>query len=297
MLSHQSSRKKVLIVTVVILLLFNFCILALAYPETFRLDGGGRLAKDFSAYYIGAWRMLHNPSQVYTRGLVNDGEIQIYPQPQGYMYTPSFLLFILPFLSLDYHDGLVVFDAVQFALLPLMAFLLYNLLSKRNLAVVIVVMAIVCLPFPLPHWGPFASYFWQWAEGQAKVFETFLYLLAFYLGSRGKPYLSGITFGLAAFDPRFALLSLPLFLLYNKSNLRASIASAVAAMLLSNFMLFYPATGLGFINMVLTSGLNSGVYPYALIPLFTLVSLIVVNSKEIVEALSHFLSSRKRRVG
>lgn len=159
MLQCQSSRKKLLIVTVVILLLFNFFVLLLAYPETFRLDGNDKLAKDFSAYYIGAWRLLHNPSQVYTRGLVSDGEPQIYPQPQGYMYTPSFLLFILPSLSLDYHDALAVFDGLQFALLPLMAFLIYKLLSKKNLAVVTAVMLIVFLPFPLPHWGPFASYF------------------------------------------------------------------------------------------------------------------------------------------
>jgi hypothetical protein len=296
MLSCQSSRKKLFIVTVVILLLFNFFILLLAYPETFRLDGNGKLAKDFSAYYIGAWRLQHNPSQVYTRGLVNDGEPQIYPQPQGYMYTPSFLLFILPSLALEYHDAFVVFDALQFALLPLMAFLLYNLLNKKNLAVVIAVTVIVFLPFPLPHWGPFASYFWQWAEGQAKVFETFLYLLAFYLGSRGKPYLSGVTFGLAAFDPRFALLSLPLFLFYNKSNLLKSIATGAATLLISNFMLFYPATGLGFINMVLTSGLSSGVYPYALIPIFTLTSLIIVNSKGMLEIFSHTISTWKQRV-
>jgi hypothetical protein len=208
MLNRQSSRKMVLVVTIAVLLLFNFYTFALAYRETFRLDGGDRLAKDFSAYYIGAWRLLHDPSQVYTRGNVNDGEYQVYPQPQAYKYLPSFLLLVSPLLSLSYHDALVVFDSFQFALLPLMALLLYRLFSKKNLATIFVVTVIVFLPFPLPHWGPFATYFWQWAEGQAKVFETFLYLLAFYLGNSGRPHLSGITFGLAAFDPRFALLSL-----------------------------------------------------------------------------------------
>jgi hypothetical protein len=197
MLNRLSSRKIVLIVTIAVLLLFNFYIFALAYPETLRLDGGGRLAKDFSAYYIGAWRLLHDPSQVYTRGEVNDGEYQVYPQPQAYKYMPSFLLLVSPLLSLSYHDALVVFDSFQFALLPLMALLLYRLLSKKNLATIFVVTVIVFLPFPLPHWGPFATYFWQWAEGQAKVFETFLYLLAFYLGNRGRRHLSGIVFGLA----------------------------------------------------------------------------------------------------
>ena len=297
MLNRPCSRKMVLVVTIAVLLLFNFYTFALAYPETFRLDGGGRLAKDFSAYYIGAWRMLHNPSQVYTRGIVSDGEYQVYPQPQAYKYMPSFLLLVSPLLSLGYHDAFVVFDAFQFALLPLMALLLYHLLGKKNLAATFVVMVIAFLPFPLPHWGPFATYFWQWAEGQAKVFETFLYLLAFYLGNRGRPHLSGVAFAFAAFDPRFALLSLPLFLLYNRSNLRASIGSAVGALLLSNFLLFYPATSAGFIDMVLGSGLSTPLYPYALIPLFTLISLIAVNSNEIVEAFSYSISRWKRRVG
>jgi len=64
---------------------------------------------------------------------------------------PSFLLLVSPILSLNYHDALVVFDAFQFALLPLMALLLYRLLSKKNLATTFVVMVIVFLPFPLPH--------------------------------------------------------------------------------------------------------------------------------------------------
>lgn len=283
--------------TIAVLLLFNFYTLALAYPETFRLDGGSRLAKDFSAYYIGAWRLLHNPSKVYSYGKVNDGEYQVYPQPQAYKYMPSFLLLVSPLLSLSYHDALVVFDGFQFALLPLMALLLYHLLSKKNFALIFAVTVIVFLPFPLPHWGPFASYFWQWAEGQAKVFETFLFLLAFYLGNRGRPRLSGVVFGFAAFDPRFALLSSPLFLLYNRSNLRAAIGSAVGALLLSNFLLFYPATEAGFINMIFGSGLSTPLYPYALIPLFTLISLTAINSREMVEAFSHSISRRKRRVG
>lgn len=287
MLDVFHSRKTIFVMLTVILLVTNFCTLVLAYPETFRLDGEGRLAKDFSAYYTGAWRLLHNPSQIYTRGIVNDGEYQINPQPQDYKYLPSFLLLLSPFLSLSYHDAFVAFDIFQFALLPLMAFLLYNLLNKKSLPAILIVAIIVFVPFPLPHWGPIATYFWQWAEGQAKVFETFLFLLAFYLGTRGKPFLSGITFAFAAFDPRFALLALPLFLFYNKSNLRPAIATAVAITLLANVWLFYPSTGAGFVNMVFGVGLNTALYAYAFIPLFTLVALMVVNAREMAEAVSH----------
>jgi hypothetical protein len=94
MLNRPRSRKMILVVTIAVLLLFNFYTFALTYPETFRLDGGGRLAKDFSAYYIGAWRLLHDPSQVYTFGKANDGEYQVYPQAhalslQAYAFLSS----------------------------------------------------------------------------------------------------------------------------------------------------------------------------------------------------------------
>ena len=283
------------VVLIAVLLAINFFTLVLAYPETFKLDGGGRLAKDFSAYYIGAWRLLHDPAKVYTRGVINDGEYQVYPQAQAYKYLPSFLMLLSPFLSLNYHDALVAFDFFQFALLPLMAFLLYRLLSKKSLAVTLLVALFVFIPFPLPHWGPIATYYWQWAEGQAKVFETFLFLLAFYLGTRGKPILSGVAFGFAAFDPRFALLALPLFLFYNKGKLRVVVGTGVSVLLLSNFWLFLPATGAGFINMVFTDGVNTALYAYAYIPLFTMVSLIVVNGREIAESISHFIKSGKEK--
>jgi len=295
-LNRLRSRKMLFVLLIAVLLVINFCTLLLAYPETFRLDGGGRLAKDFSAYYIGAWRLLHNPSQVYTHQLLNDGEYQVYPQPQAYKYLPSFLVLISPLLSLSYHDALVAFDAFQFALLPLMAFLLYRLLSKKSIAVTLLIAVIVFIPFPLPHWGPIATYYWQWAEGQAKVFETFLFLLAFYLGSRGKPILSGIAFGFAAFDPRFALLSLPLFLFYNRSKLRAAVGTGAGVLLVSNFWLFLPATGAGFTNMVFTDGASTTLYAYAYIPLFTIVSLIAVNGKEMAEAFSHFITKLKGKV-
>jgi hypothetical protein len=268
------------------LIVFNFFVFTWAYPETFKLDGNGTLAKDFSAYYIGAWRLWHNPSALYTHGIVNDGETIINPHPQDYKYFPSFLLFASPFQFLSYHQGLIAFDIFQFALLPLIALLLYNLLYRKGLVVVLVVTAIVLLPLPLPHWGPFATYFWQWAEGQAKVFETFLFLSAFYFGAKSKPLVSGVIFAFAAFDPRFGLLGLPLFLFYNKDHLASSIKTGVAAFILSNLILFYPPTGMGFLNMVFDRGVGTALYAYAYIPLLTLLSLIVVNGKEIARLFS-----------
>ena len=92
-----------------------------AYPETMVIDSGccgtTPLAKDFSAFYTAAWRLLHDPSHIYTPGSLNDGEYQIYPHPETYKYLPSFLLMVLPFLALGYQQALTAFDVFQFLLL------------------------------------------------------------------------------------------------------------------------------------------------------------------------------------
>ncbi len=269
-----------------------------AYPQTFKLDGGGALAKDFSAYYVGAWRLWHNPTGLYTRGAINDGEPTINPQPQDYKYLPSFLLLVSPFQILSYHQAFIAFDLFQFALLPLIALLLYQLLYRKGLVVVLVVAAVVLLPFPLPHWGSLATYFWQWAEGQAKVFETFLFLLSFYLGAKNKPLASGIVFAFAAFDPRFALLGLPLFLFYNKNSITFTVKTAFATIIMSNIILLYPAIAQSFWNVILTRGLGTTLYAYAYIPLLTLAALNLVNFKDIManffETCERWMDSRRQ---
>jgi hypothetical protein len=297
--SHSSKILFFLAITALIILsLYTFLV---AYPETSKPDSGISgsrvLSKDFSAYYIGAWRLLHDPSQVYTYGFVNDGEYHVHPTSEAYKYLPSFLVLVSPLLSLSYQQALVAFDIFQFALLPLMALLLYKLLSRKGLVLTFVVAVIVLLqPLPLGNWGLSASYFWQWGEGQAKVFDAFLLLLAFFLGDSGKPLLSGIVFALGAFDPRFALLSLPLFLYYNRKNLRVSVESMLGALLVSNLALLYPGTGSGFLKMVLGSATET-LYYYAFIPLLMIISLTVVNGREMLAALSRSVSACSLKIG
>jgi hypothetical protein len=291
----ERSNRILFLLAMVVLIALSLYTFVVAYPETSRLDSGisgsGLLSKDFSAYYIGAWRLLHDPSQIYTHGYVNDGEYQVYPRAEDYKYLPSFLVVVSPLLSLGYQQALVAFDVFQFALLPLMALLLYELLSRKGLAVTFVVAVIVLLqPIPLPNRGLSVTYFWQWGEGQAKVLVTFLLLLAFYLGDSGRHLLSGIVFALGAFDPRFALLSLPLFLFYNRKNLRVSVEGMLVALLVSNFALLYPGTGSGFMNMALGSAAET-LYYYALIPLLMIISLTLVNGKEMVAAISRSIAA------
>lgn len=54
-------------------------------------------AADFSAYYQVAYRLIHNPSQIYNWGTLA-GDYPIV-NSMGYKYMPSFLILILPFFS------------------------------------------------------------------------------------------------------------------------------------------------------------------------------------------------------
>jgi len=288
-MTHQLRPTKIIFfIGIVVLIALNLYTFIAAYPETYTPSpgintSGSILAKDFSAYYMGSWRLWHNPSQIYHFGALGGAEPVILPHPEAYKYLPSFLLFVSPLLSLDYQQALLAFDMVQFMMIPAMAYMLYKLLGNKHLAVTFAVMvSALLLPFPTANWGMSPSYYWQWGEGQAKVFVTFLLLLSFYLGSKGKPYLSGIALALGFFDARFGLLAIPLFIMYNRKNLKGAATIAIAALALSNVMLLYPGMGSGFINTAFTSAVTTPLYYYSLIPLFTLMALIVVNFKELV---------------
>ncbi len=293
------SREALLAIIIAGLILLNGLTFIMAYPETLVVDGGccssRPLAKDFSAYYVGAWRLLNDPAQLYTKGAVNDGGPVILPAPESYKYTPSFLLLVSPLLLAGYQEALLVFDLLQFLLLPLIALLLYWLLKGESTLVVGFVMVLVLLqPSPLPHWGLSVSYYWQWAEGQAKVLETFLLLLSFFLGRAGRPKLSGAVLALGAFDPRFAALGIPLFLLFNRSRLSASSLAACASFVVLNVPLLYPPVGAGFVAMIFTSGVSTPLYYYSLIPLAALLSLYAVNRKELVSVVRSWLRAKPK---
>jgi hypothetical protein len=288
----KASEKRLFALVVAGLVVINLGIFIAAMPETSTIDGGccapnRQLAKDFSAYYTAAWRLFHDPSEIYFHGLVSDGGPAISPEPQGYKYLPSFLLMIFPLLLLPYGSALTAFDVLQLALLPLMAALLYYLLKGKGLVLTSVVTAVVLvLPLPLAYsqWTLSASYYWQWAEGQCKVFETFLLLSALALAKSGRPRAAGAVFALAAFDPRFAVLSTPLILAYTR-DLRAFVVYGATTFVLANLALLYPPTLLGFLAMVFTSGALTPPYPYTYIPVAALLLLALADRKEVGRAL------------
>ncbi len=278
---------------VALLIALNLLTFLQAYPETFRIDSGccapadQLLAKDFSAYYTAVWRLFHDPAQIYARGFVADGEYHALPQPESFKYLPSFLLAVSPIALLPYQSALIAFDAFQFLLLPLIALMIHRIVKEHSLRTK-VILAIIVLLLPLPlHAGESSvstSYYWQWAEGQSKVLDTFLLVLTAYLARVGKPRLSGIAFGLAFFDPRFDLLALPIFLAYN-TRLRSFSAYALGTIIVTNLPLLYPGLGQAFIGMALGSGgVSTPLYYYAWIPLIAVVSLIIISRDEIVLA-------------
>lgn len=186
-----------------------------------------------------------------------------------------------PLLLLGYQQSLLLFDVIQFALLPLTAVMLLLLLEGRGRVLTIAVFAVVLFqPSPAPA-GLSLSFFWQWGEGQAKVFQTFLLVSSFYLGKSGRPRMSGVSLGLAAFDPRFALLAVPLFLTLNRGGRMLTAAGyALVTFLASNLVLLYPGLGSGFLS-TLNSGAITPLYPYAVIPLVAVLALTLVESRAV----------------
>jgi hypothetical protein len=291
------SKKVLFSVAVIIIIALNLYTLSVAYPtmdHTLNL-GGADLPRDFSVYYVAAWRMFHDPSQIFNTHVLNNGEPSIYPPITPFKYTPSFLVLISPLLSLSYYQAFWVFDAIQFIMLPLMAFLLYKLLEKEHPAVALLVLvAVLVLPYPMTGRGLSVSYFMSWAEGQAKILLGFLLLLSFYFGYKSKAALSGIAFGLGAFDPRFTLLALPLFLYYSRNNLKPALAGFIATFAVFNLVALYPGVAQGFLGMLLTAGGTTPFYTPSWIPLVMIVCLIAVNAKSMVNEVKQRVSYAQR---
>jgi hypothetical protein len=271
-------------VLVASLLVLNLATLATAIPETTKLDSGccapadAALAKDFSAYYVGAWRLLNDPAQLYAKGSVTDGGPTILPKPQQFKYLSSFLIFMIPFLASSYQGMLIAFDAFQFLLLPLVALMVYRITREKGLLVSGVVAVLVLLqPSPVPGWGISASYYWQWGEGQAKVLLTFLLVSGLYLTKFGHPRSAGLALALASFDPRFVLLAVPLLVSYSKGS-RVKVLTAYApSVVLLNIPMVLPKVASGYFQMLLAGGALTPPYYYSWIPIITVVSLTVAD--------------------
>ena len=283
--------KKVVIVSVIIVALtLNLITFVFAYPEMFK-PSSSTLARDFSAYYIGGWRLFHNPTQIYAGGS-QPGDYPILPKPQTFKYTPSFFILISPFLVLSYQDAFIAFNIVQLASMLVLAFFVYNLVKDKNL-ILAVAACVVVLIAPLPFFSlqTFSwSYYWGWVCGNAHVIQPVFLVGAMYFGTVKKSWLSALLFTFGVFDPRFALMALPLIAWFNRRSIFAFVAGTSVFLGVTNLPFFlYQGVGFAFLRATVSGDIVSQMYAYDWIPFYsilalTLVELFAVLSKKVTSA-------------
>ena len=291
---QKLSNKQIIISVILIAMALNIISFYLAYPEITKPESA-TLARDFSAYYTGAYRLFHNPTKIYSDG-IQPGDYQILPQPQTFKYTPSFLILFTPFLTLNYLNSITVFDVMQLFLIPLLAFFVYKLVKDKNLvlgAIAAIVILIQPLPTPSVNFPPapqvnlwlfsvnsqsFApSYYCGYVFVNAHVLQTVLLVGALYLGFAKRPWLSALLFTFGLLDPRAAVITLPLLLWYNRQQIRQFMLATtifVAATILPFF--FYNNIGFTFLHSELNGYVISQSYAYDWIPIYGVVALTIL---------------------
>src|SRR5579862_4822566 len=90
----ERRRHLVIIAVGASLVIINVILFVTAYPSIF-VPKASNYASDFSAYYIGVWRLFHDPSQIYAGSSV-PGEYVILPYTAAFKYLPSFLIMVSP---------------------------------------------------------------------------------------------------------------------------------------------------------------------------------------------------------
>lgn len=299
------SKKTGIISVILLSVVLNFQIFCLAYPQTFEPQSP-TLARDFSAYYIGEWRLFHNPTAVYSEGAL-PGDYQILGQPQPFKYIPSFLILFAPFLALSYQNALNAFNCVQFLLILALAFFVYKLTKNKPLILASIVAEIVLvnpLLFPLifsPSGGYSLTNFLYWRIyslhaqtispcyysgyllANAHILQNTLLVGALYFGFARKPWLSALLFTFGSFDPRASLLALPLLLWYNRQVIRKFIAGSAAFFAATNLpFFFYYGVGFGFLQAEISASVISQMYLYDWVPLYSIAALTIL---EVITAL------------
>jgi hypothetical protein len=291
---QRLSKKQKIILVILIAVALNVISFGVAFPETFKPENA-TYARDFSAYYLGEWRLFHNPTKIYAGG-AQPGDYQILPNPQTFKYAPSFLILLASFLALSYQNALTAFDLVQIALIPALAFFVYKIVKDKNYAlgaIAAIIVLIDPLPSPLINSAAFRlniqsfapSYFIGYSAVNAHILQTVLLVGALYFGFSKKPWLSALMFVFGAFDPRAALLALPLLLWYNRQKILQFISAIATFLLATNLpFFFYNGIGLAFLKTEVNGNIVLQMYQYDWIPLYAVAALTVV---EIITAIQN----------
>lgn len=281
-LAHQQTKNKklALILVIIIALALNATTFCLAYPETLK-PMSSFYAKDFSAYYIGEYRLLHNPSAIYIGGN-QPGDYPITPNVQTFKYTPSFLIFLAPFMVLNYQNALNVFDILQFVSIFALAFFVYKIVKDKKLLWGGTAAFIVLIAFQ-------PGYFWGYAQANAHVIQAVLLVGSLYFGFSKKPWLSALLLAVGAFDPRGALLALPLLLWYNRQKLWKFGVGTVAFLAAFNLLFFfYHNIGLNFLQTEVNGTIVSQIYSYDVLPIFAVATLTILEAVTLIDKKTNF---------
>lgn len=293
---QKLSKKQTLIIVILVAIAVNAFFFCMAYPQTSKPESL-HYARDFSAYYIGEWRLIHNPTKIYAVD-PQLGDYPILPKPQIFKYAPSFLILLSPSLTLPYQDALIAFDLLQLALVPILAFFVYKIVRDKNLilgSVAAIIILIEPLPTPainLPppqlfHFWLFTlnpqsftpGYYCAYLFANAHILQTVLVVGALYFGFSRKPFPSAMLFALSSFDPRAALLALPLLLWYNRQEIRRFIAVSITFVLATNLpFFFYYNIGYIFLSKEVNGNVISQLYAYDWIPLYSVAILTIIEA-------------------
>lgn len=287
------TQKTAIILVILLAVLLNFSIFCFAYPQTYAPESPS-LARDFSAYYIGAWRLLHSPTQVYNGTVQQSDYEKIIGQSQPFKYTPSFLILFTPFLTLSYQNALNAFDTLQFLLILPLAYFVYKIVKDKNVflasAVSVIVLVDPILISPSAgysitdflhyrllslHFQTFSpSYYCGYCLANAHILQTVLLVGAVYFGFAKKPWFSALLFAFGSFDPRAALFAVPLLLWYNRHSIRKFIGGSAVFLLATNLPLFiYNGIGFAFLKTETSASIVSQMFLYDWIPLYAIASL------------------------
>ncbi|MCW4025696.1 MAG: glycosyltransferase 87 family protein [Candidatus Bathyarchaeota archaeon] len=279
--SLQKNKNKKTLYIIIAATLVNFCIFLFAFPDAFKLPADATFARDFSAYYIGEWRLFNNPTQVYYGGGLPT-DYPIYPMVQSFKYTPSFLVMFAPFVLLSYENALAAFDLLTVALIPALAFFVYKLVKDKNIILAAAV-AIIVLINPLPAIqinntiSYAAGYYFGYLLGNAHILQAILLVGALYFGFAKKPWLSALLFTFGAFDPRPALFALPLLLWYNRGELAKFVSGTAGLVVLTNLpFFFYYGVGFAFLREIGQAHIVSQWYPYDWVPIYAVLALTIM---------------------
>ncbi|HYA78578.1 MAG TPA: hypothetical protein VEF91_07675, partial [Verrucomicrobiae bacterium] len=121
------------------------------------------------------------------------------------------------------------------------------------------------------------TYYLGYALANGHILQTVLLVGALYLGFAKKPWLSALLFAFGVFDPRAALLALPLLLWYNRQKIIQFSAATATFLLATNLpFFFYYGIGMAFLRTEVNGNIVSQMYQYDWIPLYAVAALTIV---------------------